>query len=216
MNENEQQTPEQIFNQKRIKLNKMRKNHEILTKRLKIMENNFTRISKEADNLKQSVKKSNTPVKKAERTIKSLQIRTNFLKKLSNEYEKEQASLNKLLQAVNKTQTMLTKQQVNIESKRKQLLKLNAKTKLEIPNNLNTYPHKNDYMQFFRDHNLSKPKNNRSTVSNRGAELWRKVKSESLLGGISSKTNVRHKQQNKITKTKRNLNLLQTNMNSLF
>jgi len=216
MNENEQQTPEQIFNQKRIKLNKMRKNHEILTEKLKIMENNFERMNKEAVNLKQNVLKSNTPVKKAERTVKSLQIRANFLKKLSNEYDKEQEYLNKLLEAVTKTQKVINKQQERIEKKRKKIMTLNAKTKLEIPNNLNTYPYKNEYMQFFRDHNLSKPNNNRSRVSNRGAELWRKVKSESLLGGTSSTSNVRHKQQAKITKTKTNLNLLQTNINSLF
>ena len=216
MNENKPQTPQQMFNQKRFKLNKMRKNHELLTEKLKIMENNFKRMNKNADNLKQNVINANTPLKKSERTIKSLQIRSNFLKKLSNEYDKEQASLNKMLQALNKTQKMINKQQENIESKRKQIMKLNAKKNLEIPNNLNTYPHKNEYMQFFRDHNLSKPKNNRSRVSNRGAELWRKVKSESLLGGTSSTSNVRHKQQAKITKTKTNLNLLQTNINSLF
>ena len=69
MNENKSQTPQQIFNQKRLKLNKMRKNHEILTQKLKIMENNFERMNKEAVKLKQNVLKSNTPVKKAEHLI---------------------------------------------------------------------------------------------------------------------------------------------------
>ena len=186
-----------------VKLRKLKNDQIILTNRLKQYEQEMKNKNKNAKDLAERLKDNFPTQKRAEQSSKILEIRSNYLKKKKKNYEKEEKELNKLKKGIEKTQQMLLKQEKNMKTKEKRVEELGKQKNTQIPNRLNNYNYKDEYLQFYRNHNKSKK-------SNTGAALWRGVKSKSLFGGMSEPMNVRHKLQNKISKTKQQLNRIRT------